>query len=233
MNKFSFEDLQKANKAVEKASESDRPYAVMKGEEVMVIGDSNDIEPKTADFNIQFRFEKDELEKVPTGAKTIMNRWVLFEQKFNDIFIAPKDDLKIVESCLTVYPFFAEYQELNDYRENSIKDIEEKYHETFKGETTSAKDKTVEDKMLKEREEVQRNFTRMLLHEYNYGQGQHTTEGMFDFVATVLGMDEYMKEHMSATSVLTAFIKIAEIFPEVFKEAETLFGLSSTEGVMN
>ncbi len=233
MNKFSFEDLQKANEAVTKAGESERPYAVMKGEEVMVVGDSNDIEPRTVDFTIQFRFEKDELSNVPSGAKTIMNRWVLFEQTFDDIFIAPKDDLKIVESCLGVYPFFAEYQELNEYRENSIKDIEEKYHETFKGETTSAKDKAIADKMLKEREEVERNFTRMLLHEYNYGQGQNTTEAMFNFVATVLGMDEYMKEHMSATSVLTAFIKIAEIFPEVFKEAETLFGLSSTEGVMN
>ncbi len=233
MNKFSFEDLQKANKAVEKASSSERPYAVVKNEEVLVVGDTNDIEPRTADFNIQFRFEKDELENVPKGAKTVMNRWVLLDQTFNDIFIAPKDDLKIVEACLEVYPFFAEFQELNDFREKSIKEIEEKYNATFKGETTSAKEQSVEKEMLKEREEVQRQFFRMLLHEYNYGQGQNTTEGMYGFVAVVLGLDDYMKEHMSASSVLTAFIKIADVFPEVFKEAETLFGLSSTEGVMN
>lgn len=211
MNKFSFEDLQKANKAIEKASDSDRPYAVAKGDDVLVIGDANDVAPHTMNAVVQFRFEIDELQEIPKGAKTVMNRWVLIDQSFTDIFISPQDDLKIVEAFMGVYPFFAEVQEIEENKKEAL-------------------EKATDEN---ERKKIEIEHERLLLHEYNYGQGVKTSEELYNFVAIMLGLDDYMKSHMTSMSCLVVFIQITEAFPELVREAETLFGLSSVERVMN
>ena len=232
--KFSLQDLKDANDAILKTDESDRPYLVKHDDETMVIGNANNTEVKKSDFKIQFRFEKDELESIPKEAKVINKRWVLIEKEFNDIFIAPKDDMKVVEACFNIYPFFAWYQEMQESKDNDVKEIEERYGAKFldNGKTT-AKDENVAKKMLKERDIVTYNYSRAVLHEYNYGNAKgNMSDGIYDFVAIVLNIDDWTKEHMSATSVLSAFIKMTEAFPEVFQETESLFGLNSIEEAM-
>lgn len=232
--KFSLQDLKDANDAILKTDKSDRPYLVQHDNETMVIGNANNTELKKSDFRIQFRFEKDELASIPEEAKVINKRWVLIEKEFNDIFIAPKDDMKVVEACFNIYPFFAWYQEVQDNMDKEVNEIEERYGAKFldNGKTTE-KDENVAKKMLKERDIVSENYARIVLHEYNYGNAKgNMSDGIYDFVAIVLGIDDWTKEHMSAPSVLSAFIRMTEAFPEVFQETESLFGLSSIEEAM-
>mgnify|MGYP003619769705 FL=1 len=142
--------------------------------------------------------------------------------------------MKVVEACFNIYPFFAWYQEVQDNMDKEVNEIEERYGAKFldNGKTT-AKDENVAKNMLKERDIVSENYARIVLHEYNYGNAKgNMSDGIYDFVAIVLGIDDWTKEHMSAPSVLSAFIRMTEAFPEVFQETESLFGLNSIEEAM-
>lgn len=47
---------------------------------------------------------------------------------------------------------------------------------------------------------------------------------MYDMVATVLGIDEDLKDYMLQKSVVEATVQIIEMFPELVNESDTFFG---------
>lgn len=47
---------------------------------------------------------------------------------------------------------------------------------------------------------------------------------MYDIVATVLGIDDALKDFMTRNSVIEATVQIIELFPELVNESDTFFG---------
>lgn len=226
-DKFSLSDIQKVNDAMRETNDTDKPYAVQSDEDLMVIGDANETEKVTRDFYITFRFEREELETLPKGAKEVGD-WVLFTQKFENVFIRARDDMKILEACWKIYPFFTKNEHLLEVRDGAIDKLQKEYGCELRADGTTTLSGKRENEFLKAVEKIEEQYTFDLVHEYNYGDGEQISQAVYNFVKVLLNLDDYMANHMVGLSVLTAFLDCTVAFPEVFKETETLFGLSST-----
>ena len=94
-------DYLKIVDAIEDAGESDRPYLVHE-EEPIIVGDANDTQVNKTDFKVKFRLPKKEDGKITYEHKEI---------EYNDVFITPRMDMKIVRAVGELTPFFRKVNE--------------------------------------------------------------------------------------------------------------------------
>lgn len=201
ITKSDFDDL---GKVIEKAREDTTPYAVYDGksEQLSVYGDANKTENKSVDMTVLFRFLKEDFEQPDDIADTKeIGKYVQYSRTYTDVTITPRKNTEVLEHLLSVVPYFTELEDaMSDFKE------------------AMEKAETKEQKS-----EVYRVYNIKVLHVYNT-MSDDVTIALYNFVATLCGISDEEAAHMVASSVMTAASTIITEFPEVFNEAETLFG---------
>lgn len=95
---------------LKKTNEDDTPFAIVKDQEVSVVGDANKTEVKTGDYSVKFRVPQSQFEHKPEGAKEV-GMYYVFSVAFDDVMITPRADLKIVDAIMKITPFFNKLKE--------------------------------------------------------------------------------------------------------------------------
>ena len=90
---MNIEDYMKVDEAIDKADESDTPFAVVANGEVNVVGDANKTEVNKHDYVINFRIYKN-------------GKYEWVKQEFKDVYITPRNDLKVGRMLTQMLPYF-------------------------------------------------------------------------------------------------------------------------------
>lgn len=223
MDKFTINDWLDINKSLEKAREDDTPHAVLNNGNLAVVGDANKTEVKKVDYQIKFRFEEGELQAYPQNAKKV-GKYIMFTIDFEDIHINPRKDMLLVESALGIYPIITALTNVVDTRnsqiEEMLKQVGAEYTKDDDGQITlSQPNKQLEDEI--EVMKAQANIE--MIHVYNQA-GEQGQQSIYDFVKTLLNIDDVLADHMLPGSVLNALYATIVNNPEIFNETETVFG---------
>ena len=223
MDKFTINDWLDINKSLEKAREDDTPHAVLNNGNLAVVGDANKTEVKKVDYQIKFRFEEGELQVYPKNAKKV-GKYIMFTIDFEDIHINPRKDMLLVESALGIYPIITALTNVVDTRnsqiEEMLKQVGAEYTKDDDGQITlSQPNKQLEDEI--EVMKTQANIE--MIHVYNQA-GEQGQQAIYDFVKTLLNIDDVLADHMLPGSVLNALYATIVNNPEIFNETETVFG---------
>lgn len=223
MDKFTINDWLDINKSLEKAREDDTPHAVLNNGNLAVVGDANKTEVKKVDYQIKFRFEEGELQTYPKNAKKV-GKYIMFTIDFEDIHINPRKDMLLVESALGIYPIITALTSVVDTRnsqiEEMLKQVGAEYTKDDDGQITlSQPNKQLEDEI--EVMKTQANIE--MIHVYNQA-GEQGQQAIYDFVKTLLNIDDVLADHMLPGSVLNALYATIVNNPEIFNETETVFG---------
>lgn len=223
MDKFTINDWLDINKSLEKAREDDTPHAVLNNGNLAVVGDANKTEVKKVDYQIKFRFEEGELKAYPKNAKKV-GKYIMFTIDFEDIHINPRKDMLLVESALGIYPIITALTNVVDTRnsqiEEMLKQVGAEYTKDDDGQITlSQPNKQLEDEI--EVMKVQANIE--MIHVYNQA-GEQGQQAIYNFVKTLLNIDDVLADHMLPGSVLNALYATIVNNPEIFNETETVFG---------
>lgn len=223
MDKFTINDWLDINKSLEKAREDDTPHAVLNNGNLAVVGDANKTEVKKVDYQIKFRFEEGELQAYPKNAKKV-GKYIMFTIDFEDIHINPRKDMLLVESALGIYPIITALTNVVDTRnsqiEEMLKQVGAEYTKDDDGQITLYQpNKQLEDEI--EVMKAQANIE--MIHVYNQA-GEQGQQAIYDFVKTLLNIDDVLADHMLPGSVLNALYATIVNNPEIFNETETVFG---------
>lgn len=223
MDKFTINDWLDINKSLEKAREDDTPHAVLNNGNLAVVGDANKTEVKKVDYQIKFRFEEGELQAYPKNAKKV-GKYIMFTIDFEDIHINPRKDMLLVESALGIYPIITALTNVVDTRNSQIEEMLKQagaeYTKDDDGQITlSQPNKRLEDEI--EVMKTQANIE--MIHVYNQA-GEQGQQAIYDFVKTLLNIDDVLADHMLPGSVLNALYATIVNNPEIFNETETVFG---------
>lgn len=223
MDKFTINDWLDINKSLEKAREDDTPHAVLNNGNLAVVGDANKTEVKKVDYQIKFRFEEGELQAYPKNAKKV-GKYIMFTIDFEDIHINPRKDMLLVESALGIYPIITALTNVVDTRnsqiEEMLKQVGAEYTKDDDGQITlSQPNKKLEDEI--EVMKAQANIE--MIHVYNQA-GEQGQQAIYNFVKTLLNIDDVLADHMLPGSVLNALYATIVNNPEIFNETETVFG---------
>ena len=223
MDKFTINDWLDINKSLEKAREDDTPHAILNNGNLAVVGDANKTEVKKVDYQIKFRFEEGELQAYPKNAKKV-GKYIMFTIDFEDIHINPRKDMLLVESALGIYPIITALTNVVDTRNSQIEEMLKQagaeYTKDDDGQITlSQPNKQLEDEI--EVMKTQANIE--MIHVYNQA-GEQGQQAIYDFVKTLLNIDDVLADHMLPGSVLNALYATIVNNPEIFNETETVFG---------
>lgn len=223
MDKFTINDWLDINKSLEKAREDDTPHAVLNNGNLAVVGDANKTEVKKVDYQIKFRFEEGELQAYPKNAKKV-GKYIMFTIDFEDIHINPRKDMLLVESALGIYPIITALTNVVDTRNSQIEEMLKQagaeYTKDDDGQITlSQPNKQLEDEI--EVMKTQANIE--MIHVYNQA-GEQGQQAIYNFVKTLLNIDDVLADHMLPGSVLNALYATIVNNPEIFNETETVFG---------
>lgn len=235
---ISLNDILKIEDAIDTARDDDTPYAVYGRDDtevIEVIGDPNKTEVKKSNYNIKFRYTLEELNgNIPEGAEVIARRFVVFNHRFDDITLNPAKDLTVVSCMMDIFPFFAELESTFEQRDSEIEGLEKEYNAKIKMPTNANDEKpvivSIRDKnKIKELEQkiesIMQKFGETLVRLYIDG-GDQLQLGLYNLVATLLGIDDDLGAHMLPGSVIRAVMTIFTTYPELINESEVLFGLS-------
>lgn len=234
---ISLNDILKIEDAIDTARDDDTPYAVYGRDDtevIEVIGDPNKTEVKKSNYNIKFRYTLEELNgNIPEGAEVIARRFVVFNHRFEDITLNPAKDLTVVSCMMDIFPFFAELESTLEERNSEIENLEKEYNAKIKMPTNTNEEKpviSIRDKnKIKELEQkiesITQKFGDTVVRLYVDG-GDQLQLGLYNLVATLLGIDDDLGAHMLPGSVIRAVITIFTTYPELINESEVLFGLS-------
>lgn len=235
---ISLNDILKIEDAIDTARDDDTPYAVYGRDDtevIEVIGDPNKTEVKKSNYNIKFRYTLEELNgNIPEGAEVIARRFVVFNHRFDDITLNPAKDLTVVSCMMDILPFFAELESTFEQRDSEIENLEKEYNAKVKMPTNTNEEKPVivsirEKNKIKELEKkiesVTQKFGDTVVRLYLDG-GDQLQLGLYNLVATLLGIDDDLGAHMLPGSVIRAVMTIFTTYPELINESEVLFGLS-------
>jgi len=148
----------------------------------------------------------------------------MFTIDFEDIHINPRKDMLLVESALGIYPIITALTNVVDTRnsqiEEMLKQVGAEYTKDDDGQITlSQPNKQLEDEI--EVMKAQANIE--MIHVYNQA-GEQGQQAIYDFVKTLLNIDDVLADHMLPGSVLNALYATIVNNPEIFNETETVFG---------
>lgn len=90
---MNIEDYMKVDDALDKAQDSDTPFLVVANDELNVVGDANKTEINKHDYVVFFRIFKD-------------GKYEWVKQEFKDVYITPRNDLKVSRMVTQLLPFF-------------------------------------------------------------------------------------------------------------------------------
>ena len=213
------------------AREDDTPHAVYgNGGEIAVVGDANKTDVKTIDIEVSFRFTEKEIEEhkidVPENAKRV-GQYVMFDNKFENLTLSPRQDIKMVEALIEVKPLLLDAEKIMEPYQEKFQEIEEYYgHKFIKGKegivTTDADDEEVNKTMVQIYEAYMNEADEQIFHLYAKSS-TNLVDGLYKVVAIFLGLDEFYEDHMMQYSVLTCMISLIIKYPELFNEVETVF----------
>lgn len=97
--------------AMDKAEEDVTPFAVLKDNEVTVVGDANRTEVAKHDYKILFRVVKD-------------GKYEWSEQEFKNVYITPRMDTKVTRLLTEMQPYFKKPDGEKFTRDDAMKIIE-------------------------------------------------------------------------------------------------------------
>lgn len=223
MDKFTINDWLDINKSLEKAREDDTPHAVLNNGNLAVVGDANKTEVKKVDYQIKFRFEEGELQAYPKNAKKV-GKYIMFTIDFEDIHINPRKDMLLVESALGIYPIITALTNVVDTRNSQIEEMLKKVGAEYTKDDDGQITLSQPNKQLEDEIEVMKTQANIeMIHVYNQA-GEQGQQAIYDFVKTLLNIDDVLADHMLPGSVLNALYATIVNNPEIFNETETVFG---------
>lgn len=223
MDKFTIDDWLDINKSLEKAREDDTPHAVLNNGNLAVVGDANKTEVKKVDYQIKFRFEEGELQAYPKNAKKV-GKYIMFTIDFEDIHINPRKDMLLVESALGIYPIITALTNVVDTRNSQIEEMLKKVGAEYTKDDDGQITLSQPNKQLEDEIEVMKTQANIeMIHVYNQA-GEQGQQAIYDFVKTLLNIDDVLADHMLPGSVLNALYATIVNNPEIFNETETVFG---------
>lgn len=229
-DKFTLEDIQKIDKGIERAREEDKPFPVYSGDEISVIGDANKTELEKVDFEITFRYGKDEFyalyDVLPSNGKETPN-FVILKHVFKDVYVNPRNDTLLAEAIIKIVPFFQEFERLQAESDERIEKIEREFNAKFVGlksnsVKTTLKDEKKNAEMMSRYEKEMNKLTSQLIHFYNYSSDD-IRDGVYEFVGSLLQLDKDALDHVIGSSALNALLVAMRKFPELWNESELVF----------
>lgn len=113
---FTPEQLIEISRLYKEAENSDTPFAIVKDNEISVVGDPNDTSIKKIDMKIGFRMPVEVYEKHKFKAENPqrVTGYYIFEETFKDCYITPREDTRVLFSLLHLLPFFQKIRDEND-----------------------------------------------------------------------------------------------------------------------
>lgn len=211
METITKEQLLSTHKTVETARESDSPFVVRQNDGIAVIGDPNKTEKKESSYVVTFRFVKGELEEIPTNAKVI-DKYIIVNQKFDNITLNPRSDIILMRALQKLVGVFTEMDNILENRAESVTKLDAMANSIDKEEYQNRLDKINEE------------YAEKVLDMYAYA-GETAQNSMYDFVSKLLRLDDFMTDHLLATSVVSVFNGFILDNPNLWNEAESVFGL--------
>ena len=163
---------------------------------------------------------------VPDNAKRV-GQYVMFDRKFENLTLSPRQDMKMVEALIEVKPLLLDAEQILDPYKEKFQEIEEYYgHKFIEGKdgivTTDADDEEVNKTMVQIYEAYMKEANEQIFHLYAQSS-TNLVDGLYKVVAIFLGLDEFYEDHMMQYSVLTCMISLIIKYPELFNEVETVF----------
>lgn len=110
-------DYMRVKEALDDAENSTIPFPVVQDGEMAVVGDANETEINRHDFTMHFRVPQD------IDGKT---KYVMKEVKYNNLYITPRQDIKVVRLITEMLPYFKKIMPdgtVGEYKEGEIWDI--------------------------------------------------------------------------------------------------------------
>lgn len=107
----------KIREELDNAQDSVIPFAAVHNDTVAVVGDANETEIKKNDFKITYRIPK----RNEDGTIGTMTQ----EVEYNDVFITPRQDMKVVRLLTQLLPYFRKVNngKVEEYNDNEIIEI--------------------------------------------------------------------------------------------------------------
>lgn len=121
--KITVADFNKVKESIQKTEESDTPYAVATGEEVLIVGDANKTDNHKHDYKVLFRFPKDRYPTLKEKALKEVGNFYVVELDYEDVTITPRQDTRLLTSIMTVLPFINKIKDdgsLTDFSESEL-----------------------------------------------------------------------------------------------------------------
>lgn len=222
--KFTLNDWLGIKDSLEKAREDETPFAVHGNDgSLSVIGNANKTENKKFDYQVKFRYEKDELQAIPPNAKEV-GKYVTFTIDFEDIHVNPRKDLELVESAMNIYPLIKALGEIAEDKANKVEELAKKHGvKVSRGENGQFVFENGNAQFEKDYQTLTQKANIEMVHAYNEA-GDIGQDGVYKFVQILLNIDNDMADHMMPVSVLGTMYATIINNPELFNEAETVFG---------
>lgn len=222
--KFTLNDWLGIKDSLEKAREDETPFAVHGNDgSLSVIGNANKTENKKFDYQVKFRYEKDELQAIPPNAKEV-GKYVTFTIDFEDIHVTPRKDLELVESAMNIYPLIKALGEIAEDKANKVEELAKKHGvKVSRGENGQFVFENGNAQFEKDYQILTQKANVEMVHAYNEA-GDIGQDGVYKFVQILLNIDNDMADHMMPVSVLGTMYATIINNPELFNEAETVFG---------
>lgn len=104
------EEFLKIAENLKKAEEDDTPFVVVKDDELAVVGDANKTELKKNTYELTFRFPITD-GRFKTENSRVIGNFYLTDITYEDVFINPRKDLKIIGAAMKIIPFFKKLYE--------------------------------------------------------------------------------------------------------------------------
>lgn len=106
------QEMLKIRDDFKKAQEDTTPHVGVANDEMFVIGDATKTENKKHDYTAVMRYPREWAEYVPKDSIVDLKQgYVMFEMEFKNVFIKPRNDIKVIANIAQVLPFF---EKLND-----------------------------------------------------------------------------------------------------------------------
>ena len=120
------EEFLKIANNLKKAEEDDTPFVVVKDDELAVVGDANKTELKKNTYELTFRFPITD-DRFKTEESRVVGNFYLTDIVYDDVFISPRKDLKIIAAAMKIIPFFKKL-----YEDGSLRDrTEDELYQVF------------------------------------------------------------------------------------------------------
>lgn len=119
------EDFLKIADSLKNAEKDDTPFAVIKDDEIAVVGDANKTHVKRNEYVVSFRFPlSNEIYKTPESK--VIGDFYITNIAYKDVMITPRKDLTIVGAIMKLIPYFknlVETGEVIDKTEEELFDV--------------------------------------------------------------------------------------------------------------